>query len=61
MEEHRKEEVSANQDIGMVKGILTQLGNQKKEGKKDIGVADLGEPTHTLVPCWTPKPLPPRN
>ena len=22
---------------------------------------DLGEPTHTLVPCWMPKPLPPRN
>jgi hypothetical protein len=21
----------------------------------------LGEPTHTLVPCWMPKPLPPRN
>ena len=22
---------------------------------------DLGEPTHTLVPCWMLKPLPPRN
>ena len=22
---------------------------------------DLGEPTHTLIPYWTPKPLPPRN
>ena len=22
---------------------------------------DLGEPTHTLVPCWMPKPLPPRD
>ena len=22
---------------------------------------DFGEPTHTLVPCWMPKPLPPRN
>ena len=22
---------------------------------------DLGEPTHILVPCWLPKPLPPRN
>ena len=22
---------------------------------------DLGKPTHTLVPCWMPKPLPPRN
>ena len=22
---------------------------------------DLGEPTHTLVPCWMPKPLPTRN
>lgn len=22
---------------------------------------DLGEPTHTLVPCWMPEPLPPRN
>ena len=22
---------------------------------------DLGEPTHTLAPCWMPKPLPPRN
>ena len=21
----------------------------------------LGEPNHTLVPCWMPKPLPPRN
>ena len=21
----------------------------------------LGEQTHTLVPCWMPKPLPPRN
>ena len=24
-------------------------------------VVDLDEPTHTLVSCWTPKPLPPRN
>ena len=23
--------------------------------------AYLGKPTHTLGPCWTPKPLPPRN
>ena len=22
---------------------------------------ELSEPTHTLVPCWMPKPLPPRN
>ena len=22
---------------------------------------ELGEPIHTLVPCWMPKPLPPRN
>ena len=22
---------------------------------------ELGEPTHTLVPCWMPRPLPPRN
>ena len=22
---------------------------------------DLGEPIHTHVPCWMPKPLPPRN
>ena len=22
---------------------------------------DLGEPTQTLVACWMPKPLPPRN
>jgi hypothetical protein len=22
---------------------------------------DLGKPTYTLVPCWIPKPLPPRN
>ena len=22
---------------------------------------DLSEPFHTLIPCWTPKPLPPRN
>ena len=22
---------------------------------------DLGKPTHTLVPCWMSKPLPPRN
>ena len=22
---------------------------------------DLGEPTHTLVPCWMSNPLPPRN
>ena len=22
---------------------------------------NLGEPTHTLVPCWMPKPLPLRN
>ena len=21
----------------------------------------MGKPTHTLVPCWMPKPLPPRN
>ena len=25
----------------------------------DIG--DLGEPTHTLIPCWVRKPLPSRN
>ena len=24
-------------------------------------MVDLGEPTHTLVPCWMPKPLPPRH
>ena len=23
--------------------------------------SDLGEPTHTLIPCWMPKPLTPRN
>ena len=23
--------------------------------------ADLGERTHTLVSCWMPKPLPPKN
>ena len=22
---------------------------------------DLGKPTHTPIPCWMPKPLPPRN
>ena len=22
---------------------------------------DLGKPTQTLVPCWMPKPLPPRH
>jgi hypothetical protein len=22
---------------------------------------DLGTPTYTLVPCWMPKPLPPKN
>ena len=22
---------------------------------------DLGKPTHRLVPCWIPKPSPPRN
>ena len=26
-----------------------------------LGVEDLDEPTHTLVPCWMPKRLPPRN
>ena len=25
------------------------------------GGSDLSEPTHILVPCWMPKPLPPRN
>ena len=24
-------------------------------------ICNLGEPTHTLVPCWMPKPLPRRN
>ena len=24
-------------------------------------LGDLGEPIHTLLPCWMPKPLPPRN
>ena len=24
-------------------------------------MTDLGEPTHTLIPCWMSKPLPPRN
>jgi hypothetical protein len=23
-------------------------------------MGDLGEPTHTLIPCWMSKPLPPR-
>ncbi len=27
----------------------------------NVYLEDLGEPTHTLVPCWMPKPLPPRN
>ena len=31
------------------------LGSQSRE------IGDLGKPTHTLVPCWMPKPLPPRN
>jgi len=26
-----------------------------------IGAKGLGEPTHTFVLCWMPKPLPPRN
>ena len=26
-----------------------------------LRVSDLGEPTHTRVPCWMPKPLPPRD
>lgn len=34
MEEHRKEEVNVNQEIGMVKGILTQLGNQRKRKER---------------------------
>jgi hypothetical protein len=28
---------------------------------KDVGWKDVGEPTHTLVHSWVPKPLPPRN
>ena len=24
-------------------------------------IKDLGEPTHILIPCWMPKPLPSRN
>ena len=27
---------------------------------RSMVVGDLGEPTHTHVPCWVPKPLPPR-
>ena len=27
----------------------------------NIHVGDLGEPLHTFVPCWMPKPLPPRK
>ena len=30
-------------------------------GFRTLCEPNLGEPTHTLVPCWMPKPLPPRN
>ena len=26
-----------------------------------VSIFNLGELTHTLVPCWIPKPLPPKN
>ena len=34
--------------------------NTKVPNKRDT-LVDLGEPTHILVSCWMPKPLPPRN
>ena len=43
-------------------------GEKKKKKKKTWENLEgykckrgLGKPTHTLVPCWMPKPLPPRN
>ena len=31
------------------------------EGKLELTKGNLGKPTHTLLACWMPKPLPPRN
>lgn len=35
--------------------------NAPNDGSRSHYVVDLGEPTHTLIPCGMPKPLPPRN
>ena len=35
--------------------FLLYWGDARKVG------SDLGEPTHTLIPCWMTKSLPPRN
>ena len=37
-------------------GCTKKLNSGCPQGKRD-----LGKPTHTLVPCCMPKPLPPRN
>ena len=37
------------------------LKNPQKFQFKKYRKIDLGEPTHTIVPCWMPKLLPPRN
>ena len=35
--------------------------NAPNDGSRSHYVVDLGEPTHTLIPCGMPKQLPPRN
>jgi hypothetical protein len=57
--------------FGMWKNSIDELGNNESDANLKIcnidrvllvpNEEDLGVPTHTLVPCWTPKPLPPRN
>ena len=34
---------------------------EKRESGLRSLKGDLGKPTYTLIPCWIPKPLPPRN
>ena len=49
--------------VGMTKMCHSQLKSNvvQAQGFYQCVCEDLGEPTHTLVPCWMPKPLPPRN
>jgi hypothetical protein len=59
-----KRRVTNHKTFSENKHVTKEKGKRKKTWENMEGYKckrDLGEPTHTLIFCWMPNPLPPRN
>ena len=59
-------QINTSKGLSFVKfchvGEFPNLWNgNMRDYNPESSMKDFGEPTHTLIPCWMPRPLPPRN